>query len=144
MSCKCGTEKILCKNLCSKCYNREYQRKYIKTEKDILAKKKYRKENKQDLYDRHKKWVANNRDKKREYDRKDREKHPLKIKARSKVAYLIRKGVIPKPSELVCVCGKQAKEYHHKDYSKPLEVVPLCVLCHKGETIKNESETPIQ
>lgn len=32
-----------------------------------------------------------------------------------------------------CVqCGQQAQEYHHADYSKPLDVIPVCTLCHNA------------
>jgi len=44
----------------------------------------------------------------------------------------VRKGLLPKPTTLTCVdCGKQAREYDHRDYNKPLEVQPVCRGCNK-------------
>ena len=43
----------------------------------------------------------------------------------------IQRKEIPKAIELKCLGrGNQAKEYHHSDYEKPLEVIPLCRECH--------------
>jgi len=58
---------------------------------------------------------------------KDREK----VLARDKVRCRWRKGYIPKPTDCICAhCGVPAEEYHHEDYSKPLDVIPLCKPCH--------------
>lgn len=57
---------------------------------------------------------------------KYRQKFPEKIRAKNLVHYYIGQGKIPHISTQVCKCGKQATDYHHPDYSKPLEVVPLC------------------
>ncbi len=60
----------------------------------------------------------------------------LKDKAR-KIAY--NKIKIPK-GQLCQICNKAiAKERHHKDYKKPLEVVFLCLKCHVNlHPIKNK------
>lgn len=58
---------------------------------------------------------------------KNREKHI----ARSTVKAYANKGKIPKATDCKCTdCGIQAEEYHHEDYSKPLDVIPLCKPCH--------------
>ena len=55
--------------------------------------------------------------------------------ARSKAARLVSKhvrtGKIPPAKECVCVdCGKQAAHYDHREYMKPLDVVPVCISCN--------------
>jgi hypothetical protein len=58
-------------------------------------------------------------------------RNPLKYKAHQKVQYAIRSGKLQKSSECICQdCGKAANQYHHEDYSKPLDVIPLCKHCH--------------
>jgi len=47
------------------------------------------------------------------------------------VQYAIRSGKLQKSSACICQdCGKAANQYHHEDYSKPLDVIPLCKHCH--------------
>ena len=41
------------------------------------------------------------------------------------------RGEIPRASEFKCVdCGQQAKDWDHRDYSKPLDVMPVCRSCN--------------
>lgn len=48
------------------------------------------------------------------------------------VAAAVYCGSIPKLSGLSCVdCGSQAHEYDHRDYSKPLDVDPVCRSCNR-------------
>lgn len=55
-------------------------------------------------------------------------KYPEKFEARAQVYYAVKKGILKrKPCK---VCGKPKVEGHHKDYSKPLEVVWLCKTHH--------------
>lgn len=43
----------------------------------------------------------------------------------------VRKGLLPPVVSLVCVdCGAPAAAYDHRDYSKHLEVEPVCVSCN--------------
>ncbi len=43
----------------------------------------------------------------------------------------IRDGELPKINTQKCVdCGRQAQHYDHRDYDKPLDVVPTCVSCN--------------
>ena len=53
-----------------------------------------------------------------------------------RAVYLVHKAVLmgrlPRASSCTCVdCGKPAHEYDHRDYAKPLDVVPLCRSCNK-------------
>lgn len=62
--------------------------------------------------------------------RNEREKHPDKYRARTKLSNAIRDGkVVRQPCE---VCGDLKAHGHHHDYSKPLDVKWLCPK-HHGE-----------
>lgn len=52
--------------------------------------------------------------------------------AAAKVAAAIRRGDLPPIDEQTpCVdCGGRATEYDHRDYSRPLEVEPVCHRCN--------------
>jgi hypothetical protein len=62
--------------------------------------------------------------------RKTVSKYPEKTKARARLNYAIIKGRIIKPLECSVCCEKNKVEAHHKDYSKPFEVIWLCRQCH--------------
>ena len=60
---------------------------------------------------------------------------PLVVKLQGRAAYrvnqAVRKGELPRPETLRCVdCGKRATIYEHRDYGKPLDVVPACMGCN--------------
>lgn len=43
----------------------------------------------------------------------------------------IRRGEMDRADAHSCVdCGKQARDYDHRDYLKPLDVVPVCRGCN--------------
>ena len=48
------------------------------------------------------------------------------------VGKAVKAGVLKPARECVCVdCGKQACDYDHRDYNKPLDVQPVCRSCNK-------------
>lgn len=52
--------------------------------------------------------------------------------ARAAVACAVRRGALPRPETRACVdCGGVARDYDHRDYSRPLEVEPVCRSCNK-------------
>ena len=59
-------------------------------------------------------------------------KHRARQTARARVCYHVKKGNLIKP--VVCsICGNEERIYaHHEDYSKPLEVMWVCMDCHRG------------
>lgn len=58
-----------------------------------------------------------------------RNKYPEKYKARTAVSNAIRdKKLFKKPC---CVCGEIKVQAHHEDYSKPLEVIWVCIKHHR-------------
>ncbi len=66
---------------------------------------------------------------------------PLRDKAHRAIAKAIRLGLMPKASTLVCVdCGTQASDYDHRDYTKPLDVEPVCRSCN----VRRGSAAPYQ
>ena len=51
--------------------------------------------------------------------------------AHYQVARAIRSGDLLHPSHFACAdCGGPSIHYDHRDYSKPLEVVPVCRRCN--------------
>lgn len=53
------------------------------------------------------------------------------IKAACAVRKHIRSGAIKRAAEHICTdCGKQATEYDHRDYLKPVDVQPVCRSCN--------------
>jgi hypothetical protein len=91
----------------------KYQLKYLERNKPKL---KFRKKN---------------RLRQREY----RKKYPEKVKAT-----ILSRKYIKIPKGKLCQLCKQneAKEKHHEDYNKPLEVLFLCLRCHKKIHSKNK------
>lgn len=83
-------------------------------------------------------WAKRNPEKLRERCREYKRKNPEKARAHQYVLWAIRLNVIQKPS--VCqMCGMNKKlEAHHKDYSKPLDVLWVCKICHEYEHHKDD------
>lgn len=60
------------------------------------------------------------------------------VAAIAKVSSAICKGIIPRPSTLLCDdCGLPASQYDHRDYNFPLLVAPVCRKCNinRGQAI---------
>lgn len=65
----------------------------------------------------------------RENAKRWRESHPEAYRAHTAVGNALRDGRLKK--EPCALCGAQERvQGHHKDYSKPLDVVWLCTQCH--------------
>ena len=63
-------------------------------------------------------------------------------KAIAAVAQAVKKGILPSVKTLTCVdCGRPGECYDHRDYNKPLEVVPVCRKCNfrRGSAIPVKS-----
>lgn len=61
----------------------------------------------------------------------------MKHEARWQVARAIKKGILKRQ---MCNCGNLKTEAHHPDYYKPLEVIWLCINCHRKEHLKQKAE----
>lgn len=106
--------------------------------------KKWREKNKKHLKEYYRDWYKKNgrirptyyKDAIREWEKKN----PEAKKAHGKLIYAIRAGKIIKPKEC-SICGRVTRlSGHHRDYSKPLDVLWLCSSCHKLEHSKKEVE----
>jgi hypothetical protein len=52
-------------------------------------------------------------------------------KAINAVQKAVKKGILPPVKTLTCVdCGRPGECYDHRDYNKPLDVVPVCRKCN--------------
>lgn len=58
-----------------------------------------------------------------------RKKHPDRYRARTALNNAVRDNKITKLP--CCICGSISSTAHHEDYSKPLEVVWLCLVHHR-------------
>lgn len=66
-------------------------------------------------------------------DKKWRDAYPEAIRAHNAVNNGIRGGTVFRPDSC-SICGKVGRlDGHHPDYTKPLDVVWLCQVCHKKE-----------
>lgn len=56
---------------------------------------------------------------------------PQRLNTERVYNYARRKGILLSPKGMACVdCGKSADRYDHRDYSMPLDVVPVCGSCN--------------
>lgn len=60
-----------------------------------------------------------------------RDAERIKNKAYIWVSGAKRFGLIPRPETLKCAdCGDKARYYDHRDYTKPMDVEPVCAGCN--------------
>jgi hypothetical protein len=105
-------------NKCKKCAKKDSTDRRNKNLQYVLEYDRYRYKN-----DMKRRQDHNNSTK------KHRQKYPEKYKARMILGNAVRDGRLIKYP--CCVCGNIKSTAHHEDYSKPLEVVWVCLLHHK-------------
>jgi hypothetical protein len=105
-----------------------------KNEKNIaLQCRKYRTENKENLYEKAKLWREKNKEKYCQSIKRHHEQNPHKRRARQRLFYHIKKGNMTRPN-FCSKCNKECiPEAHHEDYTKALDVKWLCRSCHGYE-----------
>ncbi len=110
---------------------KEYQKKYREKnrEKLIEAKRKHYQENKEMYAKKRERWAKENPEKMKKAREKYSKNNPEKKKAKDKARWNIK---FDKDQMCVFCEGRKAKEMHHPDYSKPLEVMFLCIQCHRS------------
>lgn len=104
-------------------YYREYDRNRPNKKERTLQQKEYKSKMRIENPDKYDKIFHGAR-------KNYRAKYKEKNFATSKLNSALRSGKIKRP-ETCSLCGKTCKpQAHHFDYSKPLEVVWVCVSCH--------------
>jgi hypothetical protein len=90
-------------------------------------------ENKAKYLQASREWKKRNRKRCIQHETRYVHRYPEKKNAWNLVYKAVRSGRLIRPTGC-SRCGKRCKpEAHHPDYSKPLEVVWLCEVCHKNE-----------
>jgi len=106
---------------------------YWKHRDEILERRKKARDNDEwrtKEVDRQKKWRQANREKFNETFRQWRFKNKQKVAANQAIRDAVRRNKIIRPSQCE-LCGKnEATQAHHKDYSKKLDVIWVCRVCH--------------
>lgn len=82
-------------------------------------------------YDAKRQQDPERRKKKAVYLKRFRQKNSLMNAAHCKVQRAIKKGILIRGNCSMCNATEDIHA-HHEDYSKPLEVIWLCVKCHIG------------
>jgi hypothetical protein len=135
---------------CKVCRKAQRHRWYVANREHALQySAQWVKDNYEDKLAYLREWVELNADKVEEYKRKSHDKHraevntrtaqwksdnPEKVAAQQSVMIAVRRGDLPKVKTLSCSkCGRKAQHYHHWSYAPEhwLDVIPLCVPCHK-------------
>ncbi len=113
---------------------KEAAREYRKNHKDICTRATlaWRKKNKERVRENNQRYFLSPRGKQKRNERCKAWRINNKEKAKSGrlLRYYVSKGLIIRPT-ICSKCNKEDKiEAHHKDYSKPFEVIWLCRSCH--------------
>ncbi len=69
------------------------------------------------------------------YLKKYREDNPEKYKAHNALNNAVRDGKVIKPAQCERCKSVGILHGHHDDYSKPLQVIWLCPVCHHGDIL---------
>ncbi|MEC0276924.1 hypothetical protein [Peribacillus frigoritolerans] len=143
----------ICESERKKAYYRMNREKYlekskVQRESDPVAYKeyqhRYRQENLDELREKARKRGTS--EKGRELNRirsqryRDTAEGKMKDSARSMVHFALLAGKIEKPEQCTQCGEKVPLEAHHEDYSKPLEVLWFCKLCHEKLHHLNEGQ----
>jgi len=117
------------KRLRIKAYNKEYYMCAVAKE----ARKRWVKANPEKVKRHKENDYKHNRERYIERNAEYSKNNRLVRRAHSRIYFLVKNKRIEKPT--VCsLCGKNEDKIqgHHEDYSKPLEVIWVCVKCHRA------------
>lgn len=119
-------------NSCKECWKTRRKERYVENRDGVRKQcRRYYVENAEHL-------KSKSRLHKKTYDetKRWRKSHPEKYKAHYTVNNALKRGEIMKAKECR-ICGSQTKLHaHHADYSKPLDVLWVCIDCHSKIHIK--------
>ncbi len=94
-------------------------------EKEAERKRQWKRDHREYCKAYNKKWFEENKQKVREYNRN----WVRKNRNKSRAEHTARLHILLKDH---CeICGKKARDRHHEDYSKPMEVIHVCPTCHR-------------
>ena len=106
----------------------DYLRKYFVSDKHRAYRRMYQKQEAHRSYQR----KYQKQEAPREYRRKYAREHAYLYKDEKRARYLARMAKDEIKKDFCEDCGiKDRLHMHHEDYSKPLEVITLCILCHE-------------
>lgn len=97
---------------------------YVCKKCDRLRSQKYRDSNRNIVRTNVRKWIKKNKEKRNAYQVKYRKRNREKINAHAALNRAVNSGKIKK--QPCSACGNNKSEGHHKDYSKPLDVIWVC------------------
>lgn len=93
-------------------------------------------------YDRERGKLPHRKEAKHKTGRKYRKEHPERRTAGCKLYRAVRVGKLKRPSQCE-ICGEGSIIHgHHIDYSKPLDVMWVCPVCHKKLHNQARKECP--
>ena len=103
----------------------------MKTRDDDTYQWRYRAAHREAMAASSRKWNATHKDECTAYSRKYRATHPERTAGRLAVYRAIRRGELCRPSSCELCGAITLLHAHHHDYSRPVDVIFLCVLCHR-------------
>jgi hypothetical protein len=128
---KCKEEKLLSGFYAHPSMSDGHVNKCIKcTKKDVML---HRSKNLEKVraYDRERGKLPHRKKGCSDRNTRTRKQDPVPSRARLRASRAVRSGKIKRP-ELCSVCQAKGRlEGHHDDYLKPLQVIWLCVICHR-------------
>jgi len=113
-------------NSCKSCWKKRRAKRYLENKETVQKQcRAYYVKNAEHL-------KAKSRSRKKTYEetRKYREKYPEQYRAHYAVSNALKRGDLTK-ADTCRICNSNGKLHaHHADYSKPLDVLWVCVDCH--------------
>lgn len=114
----------------------------------IEKSKEWQKANRDKWNEYHRRWQRDNADKYSMIKKRWYELNKVRLSQDTKLIlqHRCRSKASGLKIEKVCrLCGSKTEvDLHHPDYSKPLEVIPLCKVCHSKTYKAGRPTSPIQ
>ena len=114
-------------------YIKELNRKYYLKNRERLLKvnKDWKRKNKNRKKELDEQWKEENKEKYDEYQRKYQKRYRINNLKKIRARGIARRNIKISENQLCELCQlNKAQHKHHEDYSKPLEVICVCISCH--------------